>query len=697
MLKSQIDNMSISRKLNLLIVIAVLGCLLLESFSLYGLKKELLEDRKVQLSTLVDSAHSLVDHYSELEASGSLSRAAAQEQALTAISAMRYDQSNYFWINNYEAEMVMHPIKPSLNGKNLSKTTDPTGKKLFAEMVSVVKQDQQGYVAYMWSKPGSEIPVDKLSYVKGHKDWQWIIGTGIYIDDIDSVFWTEAMTLIGMTIAILAFLIFISWKLIRQIVSPLLSIQGLVKQVELTGDYSLRTDIRQKDEIGQMADSLNSMLNNQQVAMVEINQAVAGIAEGNLEKRVNANLVGDLKKLKTGVNESISQISIVLNELSEVMSSMSQGDFHRLVDLETQGIFREIADSTNTATEAVADSMDIIKATMQKLVSGDFSVRIDQDMQGDFNDLKIHVNQSVTAISAAIEEISSVISTMSQNDLSHRVTGQYEGQLAEVSEAVNASLDQLVKTVREVQIASTEVASATSQLSSASEQLAERTQNQATSLDETSSSMVDMNESVKVNSDSVTQAEQLVMVIRQELNRNVDVMNTTVSAMDGMQQSSKQIESIVELIDEIAFQTNLLALNASVEAARAGEAGKGFAVVAHEVQVLAKRSADASKDIQGLINDTLHKINESITLAHQSNEGIGGVVDSVSEMNSLIKRISESSAKQKAEISNVNRSINHLDNDTQQNAALAEETSAVANNIESQAAGLGQTASQFTV
>lgn len=697
MFESKIRDLSIGRKLGLLIVVAVVGCILLTRASLFSLENELLEDRKVQVKALVDATHSLVDYYAQQEADGLVSREIAQEMALRSIDAMRYDGTNYFWVNNYSAEMVLHPIKPALNGKDLSNTEDPSGKKLFAEMVSVVKQDKQGYVAYMWSKPGSDVPVDKISYVKGHEGWQWIIGTGIYIDDVNKVFWEEALLLIGISIAVLLMMIYTSWELIRLIATPLRTIQRLVTQVEQTGDYSLRAAIRQKDEVGQMAASLNSMLDNQQIAMKEINSAVSGLAEGDLDKRITAELVGDLQTLKTGVNTSMSQISVVLNELSAVMTSMSKGDFHSTVELETQGIFREISDSTNAATEAVAQSMDVIKSTMQTMVKGDFSVRITQDMQGDFDDLKINVNQSVTAISNAIEEITSVVSTMAQNDLSQRIEGQYEGQLGELSGSVNDSLDQLVETVEDVQVASTEVASATSQLSSASQQLSQRTQDQAAKLDETSASMVDMNASVKVNADSVTQAGQFVEAIREELGRNVEVMNSTVSVMDDMQKSSKEVESIVGLIDEIAFQTNLLALNASVEAARAGEAGRGFAVVAQEVQILAKRSATASKEIQQLINATLLQINESISLAHKSNEGIGEVVGSVSEMNNLIGRISESSIRQEEEINNVNQSISYLDNDTQQNAALAEETSAVASNIESQAAVLGRMAGKFKI
>ena len=166
---------------------------------------------------VVESAHGALVHFHALETSGKLSREQAQQQAVAAVKALRYEGSEYFWINDMHPTMIMHPIKPELDGKDLSATADPNGKKLFVEFVDEVKRNGAGFVAYYWPKPGADRPVPKISYVKGFAPWGWVIGSGIYVDDVDAEFRSSARYFAGLLALVVLVLGIAASSLIRQI------------------------------------------------------------------------------------------------------------------------------------------------------------------------------------------------------------------------------------------------------------------------------------------------------------------------------------------------------------------------------------------------------------------------------------------------------------------------------------------------
>ncbi|STQ89813.1 methyl-accepting chemotaxis protein [Iodobacter fluviatilis] len=166
-----------------LLAFILLGGLLLSHF-----KDEMLSSRKDKVRNLAEAAQTIVAHFEQQSRDGKMDQPAAQAAALQALRAIRYDKKEYFWVNDLSPKMLMHPMKPELEGKDLSQLKDPNGKALFLEMVQVVKNAGAGFVSYQWSKPGSTEPVDKISYVQGFSPWGWVIGTGIYIDDVEAKF-----------------------------------------------------------------------------------------------------------------------------------------------------------------------------------------------------------------------------------------------------------------------------------------------------------------------------------------------------------------------------------------------------------------------------------------------------------------------------------------------------------------------------
>ena len=194
--------MKIRTQLWVLAITAVVGMTAIAGAALYALRGELLADRQNKTQNLVEVGYSILTRYHALEMSGALSQAEAQKQALAVLKGLRYNEKDYFWVNDMHPRMVMHPMKPELDGQDLTAYSDPNGKRLFVAFVDMVKGNGQGFVAYMWQKGDDTSRLyDKLSFVKGFTPWGWIIGSGISIDDIDVIFRVRAILLIPILVS----------------------------------------------------------------------------------------------------------------------------------------------------------------------------------------------------------------------------------------------------------------------------------------------------------------------------------------------------------------------------------------------------------------------------------------------------------------------------------------------------------------
>jgi len=241
------------------------------------------------------------------------------------------------------------------------------------------------------------------------------------------------------------------------------------------------------------------------------------------------------------------------------------------------------------------------------------------------------------------------------------------------------------------------VAAASQQLAAASEQLSSGAQQSASSLEETASSLEEMTATVRQNADNADQANQLANNSRETAEKGGQVVASAVKAMSEINTASKKIADIITTIDEIAFQTNLLALNAAVEAARAGEQGRGFAVVAGEVRNLAQRSATAAKEIKGLIEDSVSKVETGSQLVNQSGETLGAIVSSVKRVTDIVGEIAAASREQSAGIDQINKAVAQMDTVTQSNASQTEEMSGTAVALSGQAEQLQNVVAQFNL
>ena len=305
--------------------------------------------------------------------------------------------------------------------------------------------------------------------------------------------------------------------------------------------------------------------------------------------------------------------------------------------------------------------------------------------------------QSQIDMEKLVAEAQAVLGRLASNDLTLEMTETYRGDLDKVKTSINAVVQNLTQTITTVREAVQAVSSGAEQITKGNEDLSQRTSEQASALEETSASMEEMTSTVKQNADNAKQANQLAIAARDIADKGGSVTVRAVEAMGEINKSSKKIADIITVIDEIAFQTNLLALNAAVEAARAGEHGRGFAVVAAEVRNLAQRSATAAKEIKGLINESIQRVSDGSELVNQSGKTLEEIVSSVKRVTDIIAEITAASQEQAQGIDQVNKAIMQMDETTQQNAALVEETTSASQSMKDQAKELMSQMDVFVV
>jgi methyl-accepting chemotaxis protein len=330
--------------------------------------------------------------------------------------------------------------------------------------------------------------------------------------------------------------------------------------------------------------------------------------------------------------------------------------------------------------------------------SGQLSERINaEEFEGFFKTLSQGVNKMLDAVVMPLHEAQQVLTALAANDLTKTMTGNYQGEFEQMKASLNSALGTLSTALTTVREGAESVTAGTEQITKGNEDLAQRTSEQASALEETSASMEEMTLTMKQNADNAKQANQLAIAARNIADKGGSVTTRAVEAMGEINKSSKKIADIITVIDEIAFQTNLLALNAAVEAARAGEHGRGFAVVAAEVRNLAQRSATAAKEIKGLINESIQRVNDGSELVNQSGKTLEEIVSSVKRVTDIIAEITAASQEQASGIDQVNKAIMQMDEATQENAALVEETTSASQSMKEQARELMSQVEVFKV
>ena len=362
-LASFLAKFRIRTRVNLMGFMASLGLVVMLTLSLTILATALKRDIEDATKAQVETAWSTIDHYYQMEASGRMSRAAAQSAALEALKAMRYSGKEYFWVNDMTPRMLMHPIKPQMVGTDVGQVLDTEGQPLFSKMIEVVRQNGEGFVNYHWDKPTGEKSVQKVSYVKGFKPWGWVVGTGVYADTVRSVVLRSAAQLGGLALVVMAMLATATLILGRSIVQPIEPIIDRMRTLSQGETKSPIPGVGRVDEIGQMATALNVFRENalaRHAAEVEQREVVdtlgrqlGKIAGGDLTTRLDGLPEGYLS-LQVDFNAALEALTEAMRTVAEVTESIHNG---------AAGI-RQASDDLASRTERQAASLEETAAAL---------------------------------------------------------------------------------------------------------------------------------------------------------------------------------------------------------------------------------------------------------------------------------------------------------------------------------------------
>ncbi|RAS18168.1 methyl-accepting chemotaxis protein [Ensifer adhaerens] len=298
-------------------------------------------------------------------------------------------------------------------------------------------------------------------------------------------------------------------------------------------------------------------------------------------------------------------------------------------------------------------------------------------------------------IDLAVSELAAGLGRLAQGDLSRQIDVPFHGRLEQLRQDFNGSLIRLQDTLAQIRANAQAIQESGSSMHHAADSLSKRTEAQAASLEETAAAVDQITVTVRSSAERAGEANHAVIQTKRSADSSATVVTNAIAAMGRIEEASRQIEQIIEVIDDIAFQTNLLALNAGIEAARAGEAGKGFAVVAQEVRELAQRSAEAAREIKGLINKSTNEVNAGSHLVKETGEVLASISAQIVTVSQHVEMIATASRDQAVALNEVNGSVNQMDQMTQQNASMVEEATATSRALSNQADTLMMLVEQF--
>ncbi|MBU0995033.1 MAG: methyl-accepting chemotaxis protein [Proteobacteria bacterium] len=589
-----------------------------------------------QLKSLVDVPYTLIKR--EHENSSSLDNSATtihsdQAKAKALIQAMRYGDQGYFWINDITPRMIMHPVVPALDGKELSDFSkdgrvvlaEESNIPMFIEMVRVCQASPtgDGFVSYLWPDPLDTTKwVRKLSYVHLFKPWNWIIGTGVYVNQAEKEAQDRAKTIVNSMVYGENDYFFIIDSDCNILSHP---------NQELIG-----TNMRNvKDPKGKYL-------------FQEIVETARNNGRGIVE------YVWD----KPGSNKPEPKITAVryFDKWNwAIATGVYVDDLQKQIDVKRQNLKASLRNQI----------IFILSAITVLIVMAFFFV--------------LYMSQKY--IEKPLAKGVDAANNLAKGELNVKIEVTSEDEIGQLQQAMKNMIHSLEEIVTEVQGAVNNVTAGSKELSAAADQMSQGATEQAASAEQASSSMEEMSANIRQNADNAQQTERLAMQAADGAEKGGQAVEKTVGAM-------REIANKINIIEEIARQTNMLALNAAIEAARAGQHGKGFAVVADAVRKLAERSQTAAGEISKLSTS-------SVEIAEHAGQMLNKIVPDIRKTAELVQEINAASNEQSTGSDQINQALQQLDQVIQQNASASEEMSSTSEALSQQAIQLQQSINFF--
>ncbi len=480
-------NWKLSRKLGMLVVLAIAGVVVSIAIGLMQLREHLLQDRMLKTRHVVEVALGVITHFQKLEQEGKLSADAARQGALDAVRGLRYEKTEYFFINDMENRSLMHPTQPQLQGKDLSDTKDPTGKRLFVEFTRVVKEQGAGFVDYLWPMPGKNQPVAKISYVQGFAPWGWLIGSGIYIDDVDAAFKAALMRQGGVVLAVLLVLVSFSIYVVGLIVRPVREAMRTVEALA-EGDLTVQATYAGRDEIGALLGDVARM-------SVRLKQVVEHIAE-NANQLANAS--SQVSATAQSLSQSTSEEAASVEETSASVEQMAASIEHNKDNARaTETIAVRVADEAASGGRVVRETTEAMRLIAEK-------VSIVDEIAYQTNLLALNAaieaaragehGKGFAVVAAEVRKLAerSQIAAQEIGTLASGSVGK-ANEAARLLEEIVPSIGKTASLVKEIAAASEDQSSGAAQISMAVQQVSQATQHNASASEELSATAEELN------------------------------------------------------------------------------------------------------------------------------------------------------------------------------------------------------------
>jgi len=657
-----------------------------------------------------------------------LSESELKNRIKTIVSESRYGKNGYFWINDNDSVIIDHPIKPKLNGKDLSNFKDKGGKKIFVEFAKATATNGEGFVDYVWPKPGFEKPQPKISFVKLFKPFKWTIGTGAYVADVTSNMQKEALkTISQMRYGKSGYFAVMdsTGTMLMHPIKASLNGKNLINVQDKKGTYLFKDIIKSAENPEGGLSKYHWEKPNKKEVQPKFSYStkfqawdwiiLTGAYVDDIEDKILIMEQNAQEKISEVIYTIVLSSIIIVILITLFISFLLNKLIINPINILNEGIQNLIKDTTNTNMKIIKQSNDELgdivdsfneylgkidaglkedqvlineaKTIITRVKHGWYSQHIEASTSNQsLNEFKNEVNDMIKGTKKHFQDMNNILEEYTSFDYrTPLVIENIEkgGVFETLVNGINALRDSINVMLSDNKSTGLTLENSSDILLTNVDTLSTASNDAAASLEEIAGALDESTNSIANNNKNIIQMSQYIQTVTTSVTTGQDLANQTTIAMDEINTEVTAISEAITVIDQIAFQTNILSLNAAVEAATAGEAGKGFAVVAQEVRNLASRSADAANEIKALVENANQKANSGKKIADIMIEGYDGLNANINKTSELILKVESISKEQQSGIEQINTAIGQLDRQTQQNAQVASDTKEVAKQTQS--------------